>query len=87
MRAGLHGRPVALSDLSAIPSPYLSGYLDVPDDGMLMVEVSRWCPYSCSFCLYGRNLGSKLGNRYFGLERVLAEIRWGRERESSAYIR
>jgi len=29
---------VALSDLSAIPSPYLSGYLDVPDDGMLMVE-------------------------------------------------
>jgi radical SAM superfamily enzyme YgiQ (UPF0313 family) len=71
---------VALSDLSAIPSPYLAGYLDVPQDGMLMIEVSRWCPYSCSFCLYGRNMGTKLGNRYFGLERVLAEIRWGRER-------
>ncbi len=70
---------VALNDLSAIPSPYLSGYLDVPSDGMLMVEVSRWCPYSCSFCLYGRNMGSKLGSRYFGLERVLAEIRWGRD--------
>jgi radical SAM superfamily enzyme YgiQ (UPF0313 family) len=68
-----------LNDLSVIPSPYLSGYLDLPDDGMLMVEVSRWCPYSCSFCLYGRNMGAKLGNRYFGLERVLAEIRWGRE--------
>ena len=69
-----------LSDLSVIPSPYLSGYLDVPAGGMLMVEVSRWCPYSCSFCLYGRNMGPKLGSRYFGLERVLAEIRWGRER-------
>ena len=70
---------VPLNDLSVIPSPYLLGYLDVPNDGMLMVEVSRWCPYSCSFCLYGRNMGAKLGNRYFGLERVLAEIRWGRE--------
>jgi hypothetical protein len=72
---------VALNELSVIPSPYLSGYLDVPDDGMLMVEVSRWCPYSCSFCLYGRNMGTKLGNRYFGLERVLAEIGWARERD------
>jgi hypothetical protein len=69
----------ALSDLSVIPSPYLAGYLDIPKDGMLMVEVSRWCPYSCSFCLYGRNMGARLGNRYFGLERVLAEIYWGRE--------
>lgn len=69
----------ALNDLSAIPSPYLAEYLDLPTDGMMMVEVSRWCPYSCSFCLYGRNMGSKLGNRYFGLERVLSEIRWGRE--------
>jgi radical SAM superfamily enzyme YgiQ (UPF0313 family) len=71
---------VALNELSVIPSPYLSGYLQVPDDGMLMVEISRWCPYSCSFCLYGRNMGPKLGSRYFGLARVLAEIGWARER-------
>ena len=71
---------VALSDLAVIPSPYLLGYLELPPDSMLMVEVSRWCPYACSFCLYGRNMGTKLGNRYFGLERVLAEIAWGRER-------
>ncbi len=69
---------VALSDLSVVPSPYLLGYLDMPPDSMLMVEVSRWCPYACSFCLYGRNMGPRLGNRYFGLERVLAEIAWGR---------
>ncbi len=70
---------VALQDLSGIPSPYLSGLLDdTPPDGMLMVEVSRWCPYSCSFCLYGRNMGPRLGSRYFGIERLLAEIVWGR---------
>jgi radical SAM superfamily enzyme YgiQ (UPF0313 family) len=67
-----------LDDLAAIPSPYLLGYLEVAPDSMLMVEVSRWCPYACSFCLYGRNMGPKLGSRYFGLERVLAEIDWGR---------
>lgn len=71
---------VALNDLSVLPSPYLLGYLETPPDSMLMVEISRWCPYACSFCLYGRNMGTKLGNRYFSLERVLQEIAWGRER-------
>ncbi|GAB4208912.1 MAG: hypothetical protein OHK0022_39150 [Roseiflexaceae bacterium] len=71
---------VALSELSGLPSPYLAGYLAIQPGDMLMVEVSRWCPYACSFCLYGRNMGPKLGNRYFGLERLLAEIRWGLER-------
>jgi radical SAM superfamily enzyme YgiQ (UPF0313 family) len=66
-----------LADLAALPSPYLLGFLEPSD--MLMVEVSRWCPYACSFCLYGRNMGPKLGSRYFPLERILAEIAWGRE--------
>lgn len=71
---------VALSDLADVPSPYLLGYLELPPESMLMVEVSRWCPYGCSFCLYGRNMGTRLGNRYFGLERVLNEIAWGHAR-------
>ena len=66
-----------LSDLAALPSPYLLGYLEPGQ--ILMVEISRWCPYSCGFCLYGRNMGPKLGSRYFPLERILAEISWGRE--------
>ena len=80
------GRPLfgperaALGDLSVLPSPYLEGYLEVGPGDMLMVEVSRWCPYACSFCLYGRNMGPRLGSRFFGLERLLAEIRWGLER-------
>jgi radical SAM superfamily enzyme YgiQ (UPF0313 family) len=78
----LHFGPerVALADLAAVPSPYLGGHLELPPDAMQMVEISRWCPYSCGFCLYGRNMGPKLGSRYFGLERVLAEIAWGKER-------
>ncbi|MEO7909416.1 MAG: cobalamin-dependent protein [Roseiflexaceae bacterium] len=67
---------VPLSDLAPLPSPYLLGYLEPGQ--ILMVEISRWCPYSCGFCLYGRNMGPKLGSRYFPLERILAEISWGR---------
>lgn len=68
-----------IPDLSILPSPYLLGYLELVPDSMLMLEISRWCPYSCSFCLYGRNMGSKLGKRYFPLERLLSEIQYGRE--------
>ncbi|MEP7189902.1 MAG: cobalamin-dependent protein, partial [Roseiflexaceae bacterium] len=63
---------VPLSDLAPLPSPYLLGYLEPGQ--ILMVEISRWCPYSCGFCLYGRNMGPKLGSRYFPLERIQAEI-------------
>ncbi|MEN9936725.1 MAG: hypothetical protein RLZZ387_3304 [Chloroflexota bacterium] len=70
----------ALPELSVVPSPYLLGYLEIAPGALHMVEVSRWCPYACSFCLYGRNMGTKLGGRIFGLERILAEIRWGLER-------
>jgi hypothetical protein len=69
----------AIDDLAAIPSPYLGGLLEVPADGLQLVEISRWCPYACSFCLYGRDAGVKLRNRMFPLERVLAEIAWGRQ--------
>jgi radical SAM superfamily enzyme YgiQ (UPF0313 family) len=67
---------VALSNLAPIPSPYLLGYLE--PSPIMMIEISRWCPYACGFCLYGRNMGPKLGNRYFPLERILAELQWGK---------
>jgi radical SAM superfamily enzyme YgiQ (UPF0313 family) len=76
----LTGERVALGELSAVPSPYLGGHLELAAEGMQMVEISRWCPYSCSFCLYGRNMGPRLGGRFFGLERVLAEVAWGKAR-------
>jgi hypothetical protein len=51
---------------------------------MALVECSRWCPYRCSFCLYGRNIGPKLGKRLHPVERVLAEVAWAREHSAGA---
>jgi radical SAM superfamily enzyme YgiQ (UPF0313 family) len=73
-----------LADLEVVPSPYLLGYLPLQPGDMALVECSRWCPYRCSFCLYGRNMGSKLGKRLFPLERVLAEVAWARQHGADA---
>ncbi len=67
---------VALTTLDGVPSPYLLGFLELRPGEMALVECSRWCPYGCTFCLYGRNLGTKLGGRLFGAERILAEVAW-----------
>ncbi|GAC1643176.1 MAG: hypothetical protein NVS4B8_12980 [Herpetosiphon sp.] len=65
-----------LEDLQVIRSPYLEGYLPLRAGDIAFVECSRWCPYRCTFCLYGRNMGSKLGKRLFSLERVVDEVTW-----------
>ncbi len=64
-----------LPDLMLLPSPYLSGWLDLPLGSIQPIEVSRFCPYTCSYCLYGRHIEQS----GFSLERVLAEVTWGRE--------
>ncbi|HZG66364.1 MAG TPA: radical SAM protein, partial [Herpetosiphonaceae bacterium] len=73
-----------LDDLAEVPSPYLLGYLPLEPGDMALVECSRWCPYRCSFCLYGRNMGTKLGKRLHPMERVLAEVGWAREHGAAA---
>ncbi len=73
-----------MDDLSTIPSPYLANYLELSPGGMALIEVSRWCPYRCSFCLYGRNAGARLGRRFFGVERILAEVMWARAQGATA---
>lgn len=74
----------SLPSLGAIPSPYELGYLELRPGEMALIECSRWCPYGCTFCLYGRNMGAKLGGRSFGAERVLAEVAWARARGAGA---
>ncbi|HEY1012036.1 MAG TPA: radical SAM protein, partial [Herpetosiphonaceae bacterium] len=74
----------SLPALGVIPSPYELGYLELRPGEMALIECSRWCPYGCTFCLYGRNMGAKLGGRSFGAERVLAEVAWARERGAGA---
>lgn len=73
-----------LTDLADVPSPYLLGYLPLEPGDMALIECSRWCPYRCSFCLYGRNMGSKLGKRLFPMERVVAEVEWARAHGADA---
>ena len=45
-----------IKDLSTIPSPYLSGVLDVTPENCrtALLETNRGCPYSCSVLLLGR---------------------------------
>lgn len=60
-------------DLAHIASPYLDGTLDefLNGDYQPLIQTSRVCPYTCAFCVSGKNRG-KL--RAFPVERVNAEI-------------
>ena len=54
------GRDVGLSmDLSELPSPFLTGYMDpfLNGDYLPLLQTSRLCPYQCSFCVSGKNTG------------------------------
>lgn len=76
-----------LKDLSAIPSPYLSGVLDVTprNCGTALLETNRGCPYSCSYCYWGGAIGQKIHT--FPLERLREEMLWlSRRQIDSWYI-
>jgi radical SAM superfamily enzyme YgiQ (UPF0313 family) len=73
----LRYRPIIRrGDLDTIPSPYLSGLLDKFFDGRLvpMIQTNRGCPFTCSFCVDGSTLVSKVN--YFTIERVRRELEY-----------
>ena len=65
-------------DISAFPSPYLSGVFDPivrsTDRSQLLavLETNRGCPYSCAYCDW--TAGHKM--RHFPLEKIYGEIDW-----------
>src|SRR5258706_55550 len=74
----LSGSEISISmglktDLDAVPSPYLDGTLDPFLTGPFqpMIQTSRLCPYTCSFCVSGKSRG-KL--RAFDLDQVKEEL-------------
>jgi len=68
-----------LLDLDAIPSPYLTGLLDAHTANFFLLETSRWCPFGCTFCYYGKEKPAAGAYPQFSLERILAELAWARE--------
>ena len=72
----VQGRPVGLTmDLSTIDSPYLTGLLDefMNTDFQPLLQTARFCPYTCTFCVEGKNRG-KL--RSFPMEMVKDELNY-----------
>jgi radical SAM superfamily enzyme YgiQ (UPF0313 family) len=70
----IQGENIGLSmDLSNLGSPYLMGYMDnfIKGDFQPLIQTSRSCPYTCAFCVSGKNKG-KL--RDFPIEQVKEEI-------------
>src|SRR5262245_1689682 len=61
-------------DLQLIPSPYLTGLLDEFFDDKLtpMIQTTRGCPYSCTFCHDGIAYANK--TRAFPADRVRGEL-------------
>ena len=72
----IKGINVGLSlDLSTLDSPYLTGILDPFLGGQFlpMLQTSRLCPYTCTFCVSGKNKG-KL--RAFPEQQVVDEVKF-----------
>lgn len=67
-----------ISDLELIPSPFLTGALDLTDEAgnfrydVALMETNRGCPYKCAFCYWGGAVGQKV--RAFSMSRLRQEL-------------
>jgi radical SAM superfamily enzyme YgiQ (UPF0313 family) len=62
-------------DLATMGSPYLSGLMDdfMNSDYHPLIQSSRFCPYTCAFCVSGKNRGKLRG---YPIEQVEEELRY-----------
>jgi radical SAM superfamily enzyme YgiQ (UPF0313 family) len=69
-----------IADMDKIPSIYLNGMSDKFFDDILipMMQTSRGCPYSCTFCHEGHRYFNK--TRRFSQERIRSELNYIAER-------
>jgi radical SAM superfamily enzyme YgiQ (UPF0313 family) len=63
-----------MSDLDAIPSPYLKGLIDLDNKDIVDVplETGRGCAFRCHYCYYHKNFPLV---RYFSLGRIEKELK------------
>lgn len=67
-----------IDDLDVIPSPTLTGALDLVDENgrfrydVGLMETNRGCPYKCSFCYWGGAVGQRV--RAFSRARLRQEL-------------
>jgi radical SAM superfamily enzyme YgiQ (UPF0313 family) len=57
--------------LDEIPSPFLSGVIDLKNYSGVLWELSRGCPFKCSFCFESRGVA---GVRQYSLDRIQKEL-------------
>ncbi len=67
----------ACRDISAYPSPYLTGLFDEickneTVELLSVIETNRGCPYKCAYC----DWSAKSKVRFFPMEKVRAELKW-----------
>jgi hypothetical protein len=67
---------VGKTSLDEIPSPYVSGIMDVffEDNAIPLLESNRGCPYACTYCQQGTKYFSKV--RFFEGSRIGDEIEY-----------
>ena len=63
--------------LRKLPSPYLSGYLDLHVDMVLWLETVRGCVHRCAYCYYHKQAP---GLGLFAQARILSEVHRAKER-------
>jgi radical SAM superfamily enzyme YgiQ (UPF0313 family) len=76
------GEAPRVTDLEALPSPYLAGFFDSiiayeQSQGKLieaMMQTNRGCPYHCTFCEQGKDYKNKM--HFYSEERIRREIEW-----------
>ncbi|TRZ47108.1 radical SAM protein, partial [bacterium] len=70
----IKGGPVGLTlDLEKLGSPYLNSFMEqfINKDFLPLLQTSRGCPYTCTFCVSGKN---RCVLRKFPLEQIREEI-------------
>src|SRR5262249_17086925 len=73
-RGGFDQGKQAEPDLTSMPSPWLSGVIDVTAGGFIRWETQRGCPYRCSFCQH-REAGNTPPRYRAAPSRLADEIR------------